>query len=84
MSWLDMSGQRLIYIGNVKHVPPGESKKFFYPVGDVKGTRRPGLLIHLEEGFVAYDGLCTHMQAEIEWNQYLFIVAEIKRWRDFN
>ena len=65
-----MADQKMVYIGNVKEVPVGEAKKFFYPVGDPKGTARPGLLIHLEDGFVAYDGLCTHMQAELEWNRY--------------
>jgi len=65
-----MSSQKMVYLGNGKEVPVGEAKKFFYPVDDPKGTKRPGLLIHLEEGFVAYDGLCTHMQAEVEWNRY--------------
>lgn len=60
----------MVYVGNVKELPVGVAKKFFYPVGDEKGTSRPGLLIHLEGGFVAYDGLCTHMQAEVEWNRY--------------
>ncbi|MEM1673509.1 MAG: hypothetical protein QXF23_06990 [Candidatus Bathyarchaeia archaeon] len=35
-----------------------------------KGTERLGILIHLEDGFVAYNGLCTHMQAEVEWNRF--------------
>ena len=65
-----MAGQRMVYIGNVREVPVGEARKFFYPVGDAKGTARPGLLIPLEGGFVAWDGLCTHMQAELEWNRY--------------
>ena len=65
-----MTGQRMVYIGNAREVPVGEAKKFFYPVGDEKGTAKPGLLIHLEGGFVAWDGLCTHMQAELEWNRY--------------
>jgi len=62
--------RRAIYIGNTKEVPVGEAKKFFYPMGDQRGTKRPGLLIHLEQGFVAYDGLCTHMQAGLEWNLF--------------
>ncbi|MCS7119641.1 MAG: Rieske (2Fe-2S) protein [Nitrososphaerota archaeon] len=61
---------RMVYIGNSKRIPVGEAKKFSYPVGDEKGTERPGILIHLEEGFVAYDALCTHLQAEVEWNRY--------------
>ncbi|MBS7654764.1 Rieske (2Fe-2S) protein [Candidatus Bathyarchaeota archaeon] len=63
-------GKKTIYIGNAKKIPIGEARKFLYPVGDKEGTERPGLLIHLEDGFVAYEGLCTHMQAEVEWNRY--------------
>jgi nitrite reductase/ring-hydroxylating ferredoxin subunit len=63
-------GRRMVYIGNAKRIPVGESKKFLYPLEDEKGSERPGILIHLEDGFVAYDGLCTHMQAEVEWNRY--------------
>ena len=65
-----MTGQKMVYIGNVREVPVGEAKRFFYPTGDANGTARPGLLIHLEDRFVAYEGLCTHMQAELEWNRY--------------
>jgi len=65
-----MSVQKMVYLGNIREVPVGEAKKFVYPANDPKGTKRPGLLIHLEDGFVAYDGLCTHMQAEVDWNQY--------------
>ena len=64
-----MAGQRLVYISNAKEVPVGESKVFTYPVGDSKGMTKPGLLVHLEDQFVAYEGLCTHMQAEIKWNK---------------
>lgn len=62
--------KKLIYVGNAKKIPVGEARKFLYPVGDEKGAERPALLIHLEDGFVAYDGLCTHMQAEVEWNRF--------------
>ncbi|MBS7634875.1 Rieske (2Fe-2S) protein [Candidatus Bathyarchaeota archaeon] len=62
--------KKMIYIGNAKRIPIGEARKFLYPVGDEEGNERPGLLIHLEDGFVAYEGLCTHMQAEVEWNRY--------------
>ena len=65
-----MSAEKLVYIGNAKEVPVGESKIFTYPAGDPKGMTKPGLLIHLEDGFVAYEGLCTHMQAELKWNKY--------------
>jgi len=65
-----MSSQKLVYIGNVREVPVGEVKTFLYPEGDQKGTVKPGLLIHLEDRFVAYEGLCTHMSAELKWNKY--------------
>jgi len=65
-----MNGQKLVYIGNAREVPVGEAKIFIYPAGDEKGTSKPGILIHLEEGFFAYDGLCTHMQAEVKWNKF--------------
>jgi len=65
-----MVGQKLVYIANVKEVPVGEAKSFLYPIDDEKGTAKPGLLIRLEEGFFAYDGLCTHLQAEVKWNKY--------------
>jgi len=67
---MDMTSKKMIYVGNVKEVPVGEAKGFSYPLGDSKGRSRPGLLIHLEEGLVAYDGLCTHMQSQVEWNRY--------------
>jgi nitrite reductase/ring-hydroxylating ferredoxin subunit len=67
---MDMNAKKMIYIGNVKEVPVGEAKKFIYPVSDEKGSSKYGLLIHLEDRFVAYEGLCTHMQAEVEWNRY--------------
>jgi nitrite reductase/ring-hydroxylating ferredoxin subunit len=65
-----MTPKKTIYVGNIKEIPVGESMKFKYPVGDEKGTTKPGLLIHLEDGFVAYEALCTHMHAEIEYNKY--------------
>jgi len=65
-----MSSKKMVYLGSVKEIPVGEAKKFKYPVGDEKGSSKPGLLIHLEDGFVAYEGLCTHMQAELEWNKF--------------
>jgi nitrite reductase/ring-hydroxylating ferredoxin subunit len=65
-----MSQKKLVFIANVKEVPVDEAKTFMYPIGDPKGTAQPGLLIHLEDGFYAYDGLCTHMNAEVKWNKY--------------
>lgn len=65
-----MPERKRIYVGNVRDLPVGEAKKILYPTGDAKGTARPALIVHLDTGFVAYDGLCTHMQAELEWNRY--------------
>jgi nitrite reductase/ring-hydroxylating ferredoxin subunit len=65
-----MGIEKLVYIGNAKQIPIGESKNFLYPSNDKSGTSRPGLLIHLEDGFYAYEGLCTHMKAEVKWNKY--------------
>jgi len=57
----------MVYIGNVREMPVGKARNFSYPSG--RSRRRPALLIRLEDGFVAYDGLCTHMQARVEWDQ---------------
>jgi nitrite reductase/ring-hydroxylating ferredoxin subunit len=65
-----MNNSKMIYLGNSKEIPVKVAKRFFYPIGDLEGKKRPALLIHLEEGFVAYDGLCTHMQAELEWDSF--------------
>jgi nitrite reductase/ring-hydroxylating ferredoxin subunit len=67
---MSVSSNKMIYIANVKEIPVAEAKIFMYPMGDQKGTVRPGILIHLEDGFYAYDGLCTHMSAEVKWNRY--------------
>jgi len=65
-----MSKQKMVYVGNVKEIPVGESKGFMYPAGDKKGTTRPAIVIHLEDGLYAFEGLCTHMSAEVKWNRY--------------
>ncbi len=64
-----MSREKLVYIANAKGIPVAEAKGFVYPTGDQAGTARPGLLLHIDDGFVAYDGLCTHMGAEVNWNK---------------
>jgi len=67
-----LPAEKLVYIANKKDVPVGEAKIFRYPTGKPSGETRPGILIHLREDlFVAYDGLCTHMQAELTWDRYL-------------
>lgn len=63
-----MSTQKMVYVANVRDVPLNMAKRFIYPTADAEGTKRPALLIHLKEGFVAYEGLCTHLGAELEWN----------------
>ena len=68
---LDMADQRMLYLGNIKEIPIGAGKKFVYPARDERGSMIPGWLIHLDDGLVAYDGLCTHLHAELEWNRYI-------------
>jgi nitrite reductase/ring-hydroxylating ferredoxin subunit len=69
-SGINMSSKKSVYVGNLKEIPVGEAKIFTYPTGDLKGTARPGILIHLEDGVFAYDALCTHMSAEVKWNKF--------------
>jgi nitrite reductase/ring-hydroxylating ferredoxin subunit len=65
-----MVSQKMVFIANIKEIPVGESNTFIYPEGDKEGTKKPGIIIHLEGGFYAYEGLCTHMHAELKWNKY--------------
>jgi len=65
-----MASQKLVFIANMKEIPVGESKIFNYPVGDEKGSSQPGLIIRLEDGLYVYEGLCTHMRAELKWNKF--------------
>lgn len=65
-----MVSPKLVFITNKKNIPVGESKTFSYPERDKKGTIKPGLIIHLEDGLYAYEGLCTHMRAELKWNKF--------------
>jgi cytochrome b6-f complex iron-sulfur subunit len=70
--WKDLPAEKLVYITNKKDLSVGEAKIFRCPTGKTSGETRPGILIHLKEDqFVAYDGLCTHMQAELTWDRYL-------------
>jgi len=67
----EMQVKKLVFIANKKDVPRGEAKVFRFPTGD-----RPALLIHLQTGeFVAYDGLCTHLQGELYWDKNLQKIA---------
>jgi len=51
-------------IANSKDVPVNESVLFEYPHKD-----RPAVLIHLADGFVAYDSLCTHLGCQVHYNK---------------
>jgi arsenite oxidase small subunit len=53
-----------VRIANSKDVPLNESVPFEYPDKD-----RPAVLIHLADGFVAYDALCTHLGCQIHYNK---------------
>jgi nitrite reductase/ring-hydroxylating ferredoxin subunit len=56
-----------ILIGNANEIPVGESKTFAFT--DKSGMVKHGLLIHLEDGFVAYEALCTHLRGDLEYNK---------------
>ena len=47
-----------------QEVPINESFLFEYPHKD-----RPAVLIHLAEGFVAYDSVCTHLGCQVHYNK---------------
>lgn len=53
-----------VRIANSKDVPVNESVLFEYPHKD-----RPAVLIHLADGFVAYDALCTHLGCQVHYNK---------------
>ena len=53
-----------VRIANSKDVPLNESVLFEYPHKD-----RPAVLIHLADGFVAYDSLCTHLGCQVHYNK---------------
>jgi arsenite oxidase small subunit len=51
-------------IANSKDVPVNESVLFEYPHKD-----RPAVLIHLPDGFVAYDSMCTHLGCQVHYDK---------------
>ena len=52
-------------VANSKGVPANGSLLFQYPHRD-----RPAVLIHFPEGgFVAYDGICTHLGCQVHYNK---------------
>jgi arsenite oxidase small subunit len=53
-----------VRIANSEEVPINESVSFEYP-----GKDRPAVLIHLADGFVAYDSLCTHLGCQIHYDK---------------
>ena len=62
-----------VRIANSKDIPSNESLLFEYPHKD-----RPAVLIHLPEGgFVAYDGLCTHLGCQVHYNK-----VPVKGWEN--
>jgi Rieske Fe-S protein len=50
-------------VTNTNDVPVNTSLLFEYPHKD-----RPALLIHLPEGFVAFDSLCTHLGCQVHYD----------------
>lgn len=51
-------------IANVNDVAVNDSLLFEYPHKD-----RPAVLIHLSDGFVAFDALCTHLGCQIHYDK---------------
>ena len=51
-------------VASVNDVAVNDSLLFEYPHSD-----RPAILIHLSDGFVAYDALCTHLGCQIHYNK---------------
>ena len=61
-----------VQIANVKDIPVNESLLFEYPQQD-----RPANLIHLEDGFVAFDALCTHLGCQVHYDK-----VAVKGWEN--
>ncbi len=59
-------------VANVNDIPVNGSMLFEYPHAD-----RPALLIHLPDGFVAYDGICTHLGCQLHYNK-----VAVKGWEN--
>ncbi len=50
-------------VANISDFAKDQSLLFEYPHKD-----RPAILIHLPEGFVAYDSLCTHLGCQVHYD----------------
>jgi cytochrome b6-f complex iron-sulfur subunit len=59
-----------VRIANSEDLPVNESLLFEYPHRD-----RPAILIHLADGFVAFDALCTHLGCQVHYNK-----VAVKGW----
>jgi arsenite oxidase small subunit len=57
-------------IANTKDIPVNESLFFQYPHQD-----RPANLLHLADGFVAFDSLCTHLGCQVHYDK-----VAVKGW----
>lgn len=53
-----------VRVANSRDVPVNESVSFEYPHKD-----RVAVLIHLAEGFVAFDSFCTHLGCQIHYDK---------------
>ena len=51
-------------IANISDIPVNQSLLFEYPTKD-----RPAVLIHLPDGFVAYDATCTHLGCQVHYDK---------------
>ena len=53
-----------LQVANAKDIAVNDSLLFEYPHKD-----RPAVLIHLPDGFVAYDALCTHLGCQVHYDK---------------
>jgi len=65
-------------IANTNSVPANGSLLFEYPHKD-----RPAILIHLPQGFVAYDAICTHLGCQIHYDQTVAAGWENNPYQNF-
>jgi arsenite oxidase small subunit len=65
-------------VANINDVPLNGSLLFEYPHKD-----RPAVLIHLSEGFVAFDSICTHLGCQIHYDKTVVAGWESKPNQNF-
>ena len=53
-----------LQVANEKDISVNDSLLFEYPHKD-----RPAVLVHLPDGFVAYDALCTHLGCQVHYDK---------------